>query len=74
VVVSLATGPVERVAYAAAMRRGEHVERTDVLTSRGRTVTVSGEEFPVNADGELTGPFTTRTWTVVPAAWALLVP
>ncbi len=74
VVVSLATGPVERVAYGAAMRRGEHVERPDVLTARGRVVTVSGEEFPVNADGELSGPYVSRTWSVRPAAWSLLVP
>jgi diacylglycerol kinase family enzyme len=74
VVVSLATGPLGRVGYGAALRKGEHVDRPDVLTARGRSVTVSGEEFPVNADGELSGPFSTRTWTVRPLAWALLVP
>ena len=74
VVVSLATGPVQRAAYAAALRVGEHVERPDVLSRRGRLVEVSGEEFPVNADGELAGPYTARTWRVLPARWSLMAP
>ena len=74
VVVSLATGPLQRVGYAVDLRRGEHVERPDVLTARGRVLHIAGEEFPVNADGELSGPFTSRTWTVRPAAWAVVVP
>jgi hypothetical protein len=37
-------------------------------------VTVSGEAFPLNADGELSGPVSSRTWTVSPRAWALVVP
>ena len=73
VVVSLATGPVQRVAYAGDLREGEHVDRDDVLTARGREVVVRGEEFPLNADGELSGPYTERRWTVVPAAWSLIV-
>ena len=73
VVVSLATGPVQRVAYAGDLRDGDHVDRDDVLTTRGREVVVRGEEFPLNADGELSGPYTERRWTVVPAAWSLIV-
>lgn len=74
VVVATSTGPLARLGFGVAMRDGEHVEREDVLTARGRTVTVSGESFPLNADGELDGPVSARTWTVEPAAWSLLVP
>ena len=74
VVVSAATGAVARVGYALAMRDGDHVHRDDVLVARGRTVTVSGEEFCANADGEVGGPLTRRTWTVLPGAWAVRVP
>ena len=74
VVVATSTGPLARLGFGVAMRDGEHVERDDVLSVRGRTVTVSGEAFPLNADGELDGPVTTRTWTVKAGAWSMLVP
>lgn len=74
VIVATSTGPLARLRFGVAMREGDHVERDDVLAVRGRTVTVSGDPYPVNADGELEGPLTSRTWTVEPAAWALLVP
>ena len=56
------------------MRSGEHVDRDDVAAFRGRRVTVSGEPFPTNADGELHDPVDRRTWTLLPAAWAIVVP
>jgi diacylglycerol kinase family enzyme len=65
---------VARLRFGIAMREGEHLEREDVLVVRGRTVTVTGDPFPVNADGELDGPLSARTWTVRPAAWSLLTP
>ncbi len=74
VVVATSTGPLARLGFAVALRDGEHVERDDVLVVRGRTVTVTGDPFPLNADGELDGPVSARTWTVRPAAWSLLVP
>jgi YegS/Rv2252/BmrU family lipid kinase len=74
VVISSATGPLARIGYAVAMRDGSHVERDDVLALRGREVTVEGQPFPVNADGELLGPFTARTWRVAPHTWSLFVP
>jgi YegS/Rv2252/BmrU family lipid kinase len=74
VVVATSTGPLARLGFAMALRDGEHVERDDVLVVRGRTVTVTGDPFPLNADGELDGPVSARTWTVRPAAWSLLVP
>jgi YegS/Rv2252/BmrU family lipid kinase len=74
VVVATSTGPLARLGFGVAMRSGEHVEREDVQTFRGREVTVSGEAFPANADGELHDPVERRTWTVLPNAWALVVP
>jgi YegS/Rv2252/BmrU family lipid kinase len=74
VVVATSTGPLARLGFAVALRDGEHVERDDVLVVRGRSVTVTGDPFPLNADGELAGPVTARTWTVRPAAWSLLAP
>jgi YegS/Rv2252/BmrU family lipid kinase len=74
VVVATSTGPLARLGFGVALREGEHVERDDVTTRRGSTVTVSGQSFPLNADGELDGPVASRTWRVEPGAWALLVP
>lgn len=74
VVVATSTGPLARLGFGVAMREGEHVDRDDVHTVRARTVTVTGDAFPLNADGELSGPLTSRTWTVRPSAWAVLVP
>ncbi len=74
VVVATSTGPLARLGFAVALRDGEHVERDDVLVVRGREVTVTGDPFPLNADGELTGPVSRRTWTVRPGAWSLVVP
>ena len=73
VVVATSTGPLARLGFGVALREGEHVERDDVATRRGSTVTVSGQPFPLNADGELDGPVRSRTWRVEPGAWALLV-
>ena len=74
IVVATSTGPLARLGFGVALKDGEHVERDDVTTVRGRRVTVTGDPFPVNADGELAGPITSRTWSVVPSAWSLLVP
>jgi YegS/Rv2252/BmrU family lipid kinase len=74
VVIATSTGPLARLGFGVAMREGEHVDREDVRVVRGRTVRVSGDAFPVNSDGELAGPVRSRTWTVRPAAWSLLVP
>jgi YegS/Rv2252/BmrU family lipid kinase len=74
VVVATSTGPLARLGFGVAMRDGEHVERDDVLTVRGRVASVTGDPFPLNADGELSGPLSARTWTVEPGAWSVLVP
>jgi YegS/Rv2252/BmrU family lipid kinase len=74
VVVATSTGLLARLGFAVALREGAHVERDDVIVVRGRTVTVTGDPFPVNADGELQGPVTQRTWTVRPRAWSIITP
>ena len=72
VVVSYATGPLARVRYGSALRKGEHLADRDVRSARGRTVTVTGESVGINADGELGEQTTARTWTVDPGAWTLI--
>ena len=74
VVVCRAVGPLARVGFATALRQGEHLAREDVELVRGRRVSVSGEPFPLNADGEVTDGVTSRTWTVRPGAWSALIP
>jgi diacylglycerol kinase family enzyme len=74
VIVSVATGPLQRAGYASDLRDGDHVERPDVLTGRGRRVEVTGEDFPLNTDGELSGPHTAMSWTVRPRVWSVVVP
>jgi diacylglycerol kinase family enzyme len=74
VVISYAVGPVARLGYALHLRRGEHVRRDDVHTTLANTVTISGQPFPWNADGELGSPVRRRTWVVERSAWQLLVP
>lgn len=68
VIVSRATGPLTRLAYAARLRRGEHHRMREVLRVRGSSVEVSGEAFWLSTDGEITGPHTRHTWTARPGA------
>lgn len=72
--VSRANGPLARLRYAWGLRRGTHIRWPDVHRGYASTVTVAGEPFPVNADGEVTGPIRRRTWTLQPRAWQLLLP
>ena len=74
VVVSLATVPLARMRYGAALQAGTHLDNPDVRTARGRSVTISGDPVGINADGELGDETTRRTWTVDPGAWSLLRP
>lgn len=74
VMVSFATEPLARVGYALDVVRGKHQERDDVVHRRGHQVSVSGEEFWISADGEISGPERRRTWHVEPAAYSLLLP
>ena len=77
VVVSQATGPLARAGFAAAMVRGQHVERQDTATTRGADVlveSVDGRCFVANADGDLTDERTSFRWRAVGDAWQVLAP
>jgi diacylglycerol kinase family enzyme len=74
VVVSVATGPVARAAFAAALATGEHVDRPDVLVLRGRRVAVTGGPVDLDADGEVEEGVPARTWRVRRHGWSVLVP
>jgi len=74
VMISHATGPVSRLIYAARLGLGNHPEAVDVTYLRGRQVSISGEEFYVSADGELSGPERHRTWRLEQAAYSMVVP
>jgi diacylglycerol kinase family enzyme len=73
VVVSTATGPFARAAFAAALAGGGHVERDDVMVVRGRDVAVTGGPVDLVADGELEEDVASRTWRVHRHAWSVLV-
>jgi len=74
VVVSTAVGPLARVGYAFGLVRGTHSRREDVVLRRGRTLSIAGEPFHTNADGEVQGPMRRRVWTVQPGAWHCVLP
>lgn len=74
VVVSFAVKPLERLRYGIHLKRGTQNERHDVLTARATRVTLSGQEFHCNTDGELTGPMSSRTWELRPRAFTMMLP
>ncbi|MGH1561279.1 diacylglycerol/lipid kinase family protein [Mumia sp. DW29H23] len=74
VTVSHAAPLHRRIAYGVGLLRGSHTRRADVVTTRGRSVTISGEAMSWNADGETGDGLRQRTWTAVPGAYRMLVP
>jgi YegS/Rv2252/BmrU family lipid kinase len=74
VMVSLATGPFARFAYAWGVKDRSHPARTDVITRRAKIVSVRGEKFSVSADGEISDPRDARTWQVLPSAYKVIAP
>ncbi len=74
VMISLATGPLERFGYVWHLRGGEHPRRDDVIALRARQVTVSGEDFFLAADGEISGPERRRSWHLEQGAYTMIVP
>lgn len=74
VTVSMSLGRRARIGYALGLMRGTHHERADVRTLTGRVVTLHGEAFHINADGEVGGPLTRRVWAVQPGAWRCFIP
>jgi diacylglycerol kinase family enzyme len=74
VLVSFSTSLSARLIYGALLRRGRHPRLRDVVTMRGREISVRGEPVPVNVDGEIGAPITERRWSVTPAAVHVMVP
>ena len=74
VMISYAADPLARVGYALDVLRRTHPDRDDVVYLSGKQVSVSGEDFWISADGELSGPERRRTWHVEPAAYTMLAP
>jgi diacylglycerol kinase family enzyme len=72
VVVSCATGPAARAAFALALRKGTHLERDDVVATRGTTARITGDAVGLDADGELEDAVPDRTWRLLPGAWSLV--
>ncbi len=74
VMISRAVSPTAKLGYAAGLRKGEHDERDDVVTLRGTSVKVSGDEFWLSADGEVSGPERSRSWRLERAAYSMILP
>jgi len=74
VLVSFSVKRRDRFLYGVHLKRGTHEERHDVRTVRARRVSVSGDGFWCNADGELAGPITSREWRLQPDAFAMRLP
>jgi diacylglycerol kinase family enzyme len=74
VMVCAATGPAERLAFAAALRAGEHGDRDDVALVRGREVSITGEPVEIDADGEVHPDRPAQRWRLDPAAWSIVAP
>lgn len=71
VVVVTATELSARVAFGAALRKGEQLDRDDVVHVQGRSVGVHGELIGYNCDGEIGDEVASRHFDVLPGAWTL---
>ncbi len=74
VMISRSVSPMAKLGYVARLRKGEHDQRDDVVSLRGRSVKVSGDEFWLSADGEISGPERSRSWRLEPAAYSMILP
>jgi YegS/Rv2252/BmrU family lipid kinase len=74
VMISRAVSPMAKAAYVARLRKGEHDDHDDVAMLKGRSVKVSGDQFWLSADGEISGPERSRSWRVEPAAYSMILP
>ncbi len=75
VVVVHAVARPARAAYAAALLRGTHLERDDVVHARGAEVVIRGTDLAHNRDGEVeeaAAGATQRRYVVEAGAWSLL--
>ncbi len=74
VMISHSTGVFAKLGYAVRLSRGEHHHRDDVQYFRASQVAVSGDEFYLSADGEISGPERQRSWRVEPGAYSFILP
>ena len=74
VMISRAVAPMAKLRYVARLREGSHEEHDDVVSLRGKSVTVSGDEFWLSADGEISGPERSRSWRLERAAYSMILP
>ncbi|MGH3365611.1 MAG: diacylglycerol/lipid kinase family protein [Nocardioidaceae bacterium] len=73
-VLSFATSPWARVGYLARLATGSHPQRHDVVMAKARRISLSGQGFWCNADGEVFGPETNLEWHVEPGALRMVLP
>lgn len=74
VLIATPDRPLSQLTYLARLPFSRHGRHDQVRIVRGRTVSVSGAPFDTNSDGEIDGPVGRRTWSIVPAAYSMLVP
>jgi diacylglycerol kinase (ATP) len=74
VVVSFATTPWAKLGYTLRLANRSHRRRRDVLTARAACVSISGQGFWCNADGEVFGPEANHQWHVEPGAFQMVLP
>jgi diacylglycerol kinase family enzyme len=72
--IAFATGPLERLGVTGLLRRDDQAGSSDVHRLRASQVVVSGEDFAMSVDGELSGPERRRAWRVEQAAYSLIAP
>lgn len=74
VIVSKAVGKWGRLAYAARLHGGTHHMMDEVTRVHGTSVTVTGQPFRIVADGEISGPWTKRSWRLHRGAAEMFLP
>ncbi|MGH8929078.1 MAG: diacylglycerol/lipid kinase family protein [Egibacteraceae bacterium] len=74
VVVVTAVSPAARIAFGAALYRGTHLDQADVISKRGRSVMIAGDEVTHVLDGELVHDLASCTYTIRPEAWRIVAP
>jgi diacylglycerol kinase (ATP) len=74
VVVSFATSPLAKVGYTLRLATGSHDERSDVVMTKASRISISGQDFYCNADGEIYGPEVNHEWHVEPKAFQMCLP
>jgi diacylglycerol kinase (ATP) len=74
VVVSFSTRPWAKFGYTLQLALRSHAERHDVVTARAARISISGQDFWCNADGEVYGPEVNHEWHVEPGAFRMALP